>query len=337
MKKTLFSIITLLSVSLSAQTLTQANNAPAANESFSRYQCDSTGVTLGASGTNKLWDFSALATHTTIVTDYAVRSNTNTTYNPADVTVSVAQNGDKSYYKSSATDLKYYGGNFLAGNFSVALTYSNPAVMAIYSMTYNTANSNTITGSMTVNSSFTGTFTGTAGLFADGTGTLVLPSKTFTDVIKVTTSQVINANISNNTVDVIQLTVNYYSVSNPKAAILTIATSTMVSLVGGTNTQTIVTVLKDYTSVGINETEKETIAVTMFPNPANQVANFSTTHNNAFKVTAYDVTGKLVATTVFENNLAKLNVQHLTPGIYLYTVTDKNNQALKTGKFTIEK
>lgn len=338
MKLSLLSIASLLSLTVSAQTLTQANHAPAANESYTRYQCDSTGITLGTSGANQVWNFSSLITHSTVVADYAVRSNTNTAYNPADVTVNVGPNADNYYFKSSTSDLKYYGGNFLVGGFSAVLNFSTPGIAAIYPMNLNSSSSNTVAGTIVINGSFNGTFDGNTGLFADGTGTLVLASKTFNDVIKVTSSQFINATLSIGTATIMQVKVDYYSVGNPKAALVSITTSTIASSLSGTpSSQTVVTVLKDYTTVGLNDLTNENEAFTMYPNPANSVANFHTTNLNAYKVQAYDMTGKIVLSSLFENTISKLNLQGLSNGVYLYTISDKNNQVLKSGKFNVEK
>ena len=337
MKKILLSITTIFSLSVAAQTLTQGLHAPAVGETFTRIQCDSVGISMGTSGASQIWNYASLVTHTAIAIDYAARTNTNTTYNPADVVMNYMPNDNNSYFKSSATDLKYFGGNFVMGTYAVMLNFSTPTIVAKYPMSLNTANSNTVAGTMSINTSITGTFEGNAGFFADGTGTLILPAKTFTDVIKVTSSQIVNATLSSlGTATLTQLTVDYYSVSNPKASLLTISTNTVESI-AGTNTQTFVTILRDYTTVGVNENEKIAIELNVFPNPSSAFVNFNTTSQDAYKTMAYDVTGKLVTTELFENKQCKLNVERLVNGMYLYTVVSKNNQVLSSGKFNIEK
>ncbi len=49
------------------------------------------------------------------------------------------------------------------------------------------------------------------------------------------------------------------------------------------------------------------------------------------------MTGKIVLSSLFENTTSKLNLQGLSNGVYLYTISDKNNQVLKSGKFNVEK
>ena len=103
------------------------------------------------------------------------------------------------------------------------------------------------------------------------------------------------------------------------------------------STQTFVTVLKDYVTVGVKENSKESIELSVFPNPSNSFINFNTASLEASKIIAYDVTGKIVLTEIFENGKVKLDVSNFIGGIYLYTVIDKNNQTLKSGKFNVTK
>ena len=75
----------------------------------------------------------------------------------------------------------------------------------------------------------------------------------------------------------------------------------------------------------------------LFPSPALDELNFFTSKSEFYKVIAYDLTGKLVATEFFELGKSKMNISHLSNGLYLYTVTGKNNQVLTTGKFNVSK
>ena len=337
MKKTLLSFATILNFGLIAQTLTQANHAPAAGDAFKRIQCDSTGVAPGASGAGQNWNFSSLIIHSTITTTYVASTSSNATYNPSDVVMKELKNADNAYFKSSASDLKTYGGNFLSGNISVSLTYTAPAVLATYPMNLNSANSSATGGTISLNNSFTGNFFGTASFVADATGTLALPAKTFTDVIKVTSSQLINATLSVGTVTVTQLNFNYYSIGTSKSPILSISTSTAGSSLAATSSQTIVTVLKDYATVGVNELSKNAIELTVFPNPASSTINFNTTSQEAYQVAIYDLTGKMITNELFEKGHIKTSISSLSNGNYFYVVADKAAQILTTGKFTVSK
>jgi hypothetical protein len=67
------------------------------------------------------------------------------------------------------------------------------------------------------------------------------------------------------------------------------------------------------------------------------VINFNTASLEAFIVIIYDLHGKIVTTETFENGNAKLDVSYLMNAVYLYTVVGKNDQLLKSGRFTVAK
>lgn len=338
MKKILLSFTTLLSLSINAQTLTQANHAPAAGEQFNRIQCDSAGITLGSSGSGQMWNYSTITPHYSIDKNYSASNNTNTNYAPADVMITNNSSGELSFFKSSATDLKYYGGKIIIASYVADLMFSTPAIYAGYPMSLNSASSNTIAGTVSAfGGGITGSFTGNVAYFADGSGTLMLPLKTFTNVLKVTTTQVVNTDLGvAGTATITQLNVDYYAVGEPtKAPVFSISTNTTSSSNGPT-TQTLVTILKNYVNIGINETEKEETSVIVYPNPVSSVAHFTSKNNQSYKVSVFDVTGRIVGNTLFDNNVANFNVEGLKTGVYFYTVLNKSNQPIKSGKFSVE-
>lgn len=337
MKKILLSLAVIISASTQAQTLMESTSVPAPwNPAYTIYQCDSTGVTPGASGAGQTWNFATITTHTNIAKTYVSSFNSNSTYPTAYTHVSASATDD-SYYTSSSNILKYYGGNILINNISVNLVYTSPAIMGKYPMSIGTSTSATVGGSLTVSGSITGTFTGSNALNADATGTLTLPGRIYTDILRVVTSQTLNATLSLGTGTVTQLTYNYYSASASLEPVLSIATSTLQSTLGGTSTQTLVTILKDYVTVGINEALQANAEFSVFPNPSSSLINFNTTNVEASKVVAYDLTGKMIVTELVEFGKAKMNVLSLSNGLYLYTVIGKNNQVLTTGKFNVSK
>ncbi len=336
MKKTLLSLFSILSVAVTAQTLTYANHAPAwGNIPYTIEQCDSLGVTPGSAGAAQTWNFAvtnpkAARTYTT--------SNTlpnNSSYPNANVSVYSALN-DVSYYFSDNNSLKYYGGNLVINAYDLTVKYAQPAILAVYPMSLNTTTTAAISGTISLvlfGFPVNPTFTGTSTVTAEGTGTLVLPAKTFNDAVRVKTSQLLSA--SGATVNLVNY--DYYSVSTSKAPMYSIQTSTIMASGQPTNTQTITTVQKGYQFVGIHEVQSSKIELTVFPNPATTSINFSTSNLDAAKVIAFDVAGNIVATETMEMGKGKMNTSSLSNGIYLYSVLGKDNQVLKTGKFNITK
>jgi hypothetical protein len=55
------------------------------------------------------------------------------------------------------------------------------------------------------------------------------------------------------------------------------------------------------------------------------------------KIKIYDVTGKMIASKNIINNVHQLDVKEFQTGLYLYSVTDKSDRNLKSGKIVISK
>lgn len=336
MKKIILSIFTFIGLASSAQTITEANHAPMNGDRlFSTYQCDSTGINPGGTGAGQTWDFSAYTPHLSTIKTYSTLTSANAAYNPADVSVSSGST-NTNYYRSATTKLNYFGGDLLISSVALNIKYSTPAVVMLYPMSLNSASTSITSGTVNATSPipFSGPFTGTCSVIADATGTLVLPSKTFSNVIRVVTSQTLIASSLGATVNT--LVYDYYSPNDSKAPLFTIDSS-FVSSGLGNSAQKIVTLLKDYDVVSVNENKKTSIELLVFPNPATTFINFSTASLEATKVIAFDMTGKIVATEVMEMGKAKMNIANLASGVYMYQVTNKNNQTLTTGKFNVGK
>lgn len=336
MKKIYLSIVTVLAAfSINAQTLTEANHSLVAGNVFTTYQCDSLAISAGASGAGALWNFASITTHSSIVNNYTAVANSNASYPMPGIAVA-SSTSNISYYKSSPTDLKYYGGNIVVGPVSASLIYTTAAVTAAYPMSLNTT-STSVTGgtiNVTVPLPQAGTFTGNSATIADGTGTLALPNGNFTSVLRVVTSQTINFTAPLATGTVTQLNYDYYDLST-KASLFTISTSTVItSLSPAASSQTIVT-RSVPTTVGIKEKKKSLIDLTVFPNPSSTSVNFTTESLEAKNVLVYDVTGKLVEKTNFVDGKLKLDVSEYTSGVYMYTVIGNANETLKAGKITV--
>jgi len=337
MKKLIQSLFIICSASiLNAQTLTQANHAPAAfNKNFITTQCDSS-ISIGASGIGAVWNYTPVM-RTSITNTFVTASVSNASYPMADVSVSSSPS-NISYYKATATGLNYYGGVITINSIPITINYSNPAKLAQYPFAPVSTVTSAVSGSLTVVGN-NGTFTGNCTVTADASGTLTLGTRVFTNVVRLKTLQVINGTLPApfNSINISQLNYDYYSSSASKAPILSISNSTVSSMIGGTSMQTFATVLKDYLTVSVNETAKTDIELSVFPNPSNSVINFNTASTGVAQVIVYDLQGKIVTTESFENGNIKLYVSHFTNAVYVYTVIGKNNQLLKSGRFTVAK
>lgn len=332
MKKTLLTICLISSLFVKAQ-LTEANHAPTSGDVFGTYQCDSLGLTEGTSGAGSIWNYSAINIHTGLVNNYTSAVSSNTSNAGYLLVSSSLSNG--SYFSSTPSDLKYYGGNITAGTVNATLNYSNPAIVAIYPMNLGSTTTNTVAGSGVVTVLGAVTFTGTSSVIADGTGTLVIGVNTFTNAMRLKTTQVLSINGGLATVTLVNF--EYYSISKSKRPLMTITTSTLASALAAPSSQSLITIQKDYLIVGTSETNNEKYDISVYPNPANSFINFNSNNENIAKIVVFDITGRVIATETILNEKAKMDVTSLNTGIYLYSAFNKNNQQIKTGKFVVNK
>lgn len=323
-----------------AQTLTQNSNSQANGDMYSIYQCDSLNVSPGASGAGAMWNFGTIVPHLSVISNYTTGPSGNAAY-PAGALLTAASLNDQSYHVSSATDLRYYGGNFQIQVVAGTFIYSQPATAAVYPMSLNTASTAPIAGTVNVTSPLAtnGTFTGNSKVLADGSGTLMLPGPlgTFTNVLRVVSSQTVNFTTVSSVSGVITR-VNYdYYTPMIKAPLMTIATFSFTSsLPGSASTQTIVTINKDYNvATGIAKQDVSAAEIQVYPNPASSQVNFAVPGKTAKEVKIFDITGKLVETKVLSEGSLKLDVTAYGKGLYLYSILNLNGETIKTGKITV--
>ena len=74
-----------------------------------------------------------------------------------------------------------------------------------------------------------------------------------------------------------------------------------------------------------------------YPNPASSAVTITSTHENAVNALVFDVTGRMVCSALLNNKTTKIDVSSFENGMYIYIVTDKNNNRLYAGKFNVTK
>jgi|GEM_PF-2951387 len=89
--------------------------------------------------------------------------------------------------------------------------------------------------------------------------------------------------------------------------------------------------------VGIDDKATSDKEVLVYPNPATSAVSIITQNKNAEAVNIYDQNGKLITLASLVNRTAKIDMHSYPGGIYLYSITDKNNAVINAGKFCIEK
>jgi hypothetical protein len=330
----------LMVFAANAQTLTQATHAPANGDTYSTKRADSVNIAPGAAGAGVTWNFANLALYNNKIANYTVSASANPNI-PNGAQMASASANDQSYYMSSATDLRYYGGNFNVGGYGGSLTYTAPAILHVYPMSMNSTSTAVVGGNLNVPSlSISGTYTGTSNTLADGNGTLILPggaAGTYTNVLRVVTSQTLNYNA---TVSGVITKQNYdYYTPGVKMPLLTIAMFSLTAppFISVPTTQTVVTVYKDYlmNTVSIGKNNAADVSLSVFPNPSNSLINFVTADNSVKEVRIFDLTGKLVDTKALTEGSLKLDVSAYAKGVYVYSLLNQSGETVKTGKLTV--
>ncbi len=341
MKKIYLAISTFaFGLAVNAQTLTQTNNAFIAGDLYSTKQCDSLAISPGASGAGASWNFAGITIHHSVLANYTAVASSSPQY-PAGAVAVASGASNQAYFLSSSSDLKYYGGNIAVQSVAASLTYTSGAISAIYPMSLNSASMASIGGSINITSPLplSGTFNGNSTTIADGSGTLTLPGGaqgTYTNALRVVTSQTINYSASSVNGVVNRKNYDYYSPSNMKAPLFSISTITITSNIAAANNQTIVTINKDYlqTITGIDKNKSSVSDLLVYPNPASSMVNFSTENKSVKEVHVFDITGKLVEKQNFDGSL-KLDVSGYNKGLYIYSVLNQNGETVKSGKLTV--
>ncbi len=87
-------------------------------------------------------------------------------------------------------------------------------------------------------------------------------------------------------------------------------------------------------TLGVKEVEND-FNVIAYPNPANSTFVVACENSDARNLEIIDLTGKVIERAAFNDGKVKVDVSKYYTGIYLYSVVDKNNQRVKTNKFTV--
>jgi len=92
----------------------------------------------------------------------------------------------------------------------------------------------------------------------------------------------------------------------------------------------------------INDKNVSNQGVILYPNPAVDYIYISVDTEDAYAVNVYDITGKQVRSLVmqesqngFNKKAATISTANLSNGLYSYTITDKDGNALRAGKLNI--
>ncbi|HRD39548.1 MAG TPA: hypothetical protein PLC65_13020, partial [Bacteroidia bacterium] len=279
MKKLYFSLFTLLVAMGSAQNplLTFANHAPVVGDSYTRTQVDSTGAAALATitGSTSVWTFTTPITRTVTAGWYnavntyspGTAANTSTALTYPAASIAKVNTSDKSFYTTSSSGLEFWGGKITIATVAADFLLSTGVTHAVYPMVF---------GGSATTPAFTGTITsfvmgsisnGSAVVTYDGVGVLNLPGRSFGNVVRLKTRTYFDY-VAGVTGSVTFDNYDYYSLSNSKHPIFSVAASTITSSFGPPSIQFFAYVNADYLAISVEEVSKEVSAFKVFPNPA---------------------------------------------------------------------
>lgn len=312
--------------------LTKAAYEPVAGDAERRKSYDTTNAVPRNTGTNQTWSFTSLATNTLAQTTYSYVT-------PASVPSSTAYAGctlvrtdgnNNEFFKSTTTQYELLGSK----QSSVTLTFTNSAVNAVWPVAYGYSNTDAFGGTAKITSTITltGPVTGSVTTTASGTGTLQLPNgitlnnclqiknelngvASFTIIITP-----ISATITNTSYQ-------YYHASY-KFPVLTVNTTAITTPTAAFNSKNTTVSINDDVFSGINEFTLENL-VTVYPNPANDFINVSFSNNETSKIEIYNQLGETVLTEKIPVTGMKLNISHLSSGVYFLRATVGNKSSVK--------
>jgi hypothetical protein len=305
MKKIYFFAVLLASGNtLFAQSLSRTDVGYTAGENYTMYTSDY--VSPGNSGTGVTWDLSAMTNNSQVTV--ATSTNSGGSFPAANVKLTQS-NGGVIYYNITSSKMEVVGLD--AGG--TVFTYSNPATYMEFPVTtaYNYTDASAATFSV---SGFSFNRSGSIQSEYSGTGTLITPAGTFTNVVRIKSTQTNTDTYSGGTINSSIIAYNWYKAGVHHEL------ANVSDITGSSTSQSAY-----YTSVPANLglEESELIHLFLFPNPSN-----GTIYVNSDEVISsieiYQLSGELAMTQAVNNTSSEMNLSNLNSGMYLVKVYGKN-------------
>lgn len=305
MKKVYFFAALLLSGNtLFAQNLTRSDIGYTAGENYTMYASDY--VNPGTSGTGVTWDLSAMTNNSQITV--ATSANSGGSFPTANVKLTQS-NGGVIYYNITNSKMELVGLNASGTVFN----YSNPATYMQYPVTTAYNYTDAFAASFTV-SGLNFNRTGSIQAEYSGTGTLITPEGTFTNVVRIKSTQTNTDTYSGGTINSSIVAYNWY-----KAGVHHELAN--VSLITGTSTSQSAYYTDVPANLGLEESEL--INLLVFPNPSNGTIHINSDEQiNTIEV--YQLSGELAAQQTVNNTSSEMDLSGLNSGMYLMKVYGQN-------------
>lgn len=307
-KITLLSTL-FLNVLIFAQPVLNQSDIAGLNIDSSLYTSQVNAGNVGNAGANQIWNFSSLTLTPQGTSTVAVEASApfSANFPSANFYVTSYTLGNTSvffgYYLLNSTKLEVLG---TSSDTAVQNSFTNPRTAFIFPFTFNSTFTDTyqISSAAAINS--------TSSIY-DAYGTLTTAFGTFTDVIRIKTT------------DGISISYNWFQV-NPYRELLSANTNSI-------NTTINYNVRNNNVLATIPNNINDNFAI--FPNPTNgeftiKNVDFS---NNEFFANVYDIRGnQIIKNEKIDSNSKILNIKDYASGLYFIKITDANNAILYSDK-----
>jgi len=318
-------------------TLTAAGTNPVIGNSFAYTGTSAFGP--GPSGAGQTWNFSTISGTLGGPSNCVTVASTpnGASFPSANIAFNNTSSSNYSYFKTSSTAYQNYGNVTSSG---VVMSYSNPEDFLRFPFAY--TNSYTDPWSVTfVNSGFTFYRTGTTTVTADGYGTLIIPSGTYSNVMRVHFVQTYqdSADFGGTPYIISYSNDEYLWYSNSTHAALA-ATFNFTSTPGSSGSAGFYL----GSPVGIDEISGLLSDFNVYPNPAvNELTiDFNLLESAAYTVNVYNSLGQSVIAPAIAEETAvgtktiRMDVSGLPEGIYFSEVVLDNGSRISR-QFVVSK
>ncbi|MFN3939805.1 MAG: T9SS type A sorting domain-containing protein, partial [Chitinophagales bacterium] len=285
-------------------------------DTYTQTQWSATGFDIGASGANVTWDFSDI----TITGPAVVSKNVNpaaTPYGGAFGLATIAVTTDDlnySYFQVTPAAINNLG----AGTAAAVVSYSNPETILTFPLTYD-SNSDDTFSAMFTSLGYGFERSGTSEMEADAYGTLILPTGTYSNVLRVKLKE-LYSDVSIGLPVTITIDYNfesyYWFAEGILGPILYYGNLETTTIAGSETAE--VGFLNDDAVAAIHSNSLPETLINVYPNPATENVFIDNLSGVPFeKMYLYDITGQLILSEPVGNpKQMALNVVQLPAGIY---------------------
>jgi hypothetical protein len=298
---------------------------------FYYYDCQTGGVAPGGTGANVTWNFSGLTATSNTIT-HAILSPSAI---PSSSIFPSANMIEKYSDGTIIYNMKTAGGNFCVGvqdttsNFT--MNYSNSLLTSKRPITYGTTVVDTFANSFAA-SGFNFIGKGTCTVTGDGYGTLVLPTKTFSNVLRVKVLQFEKDSMTQFGSVSTSTFVTFMWFDGLNVNPLLSIDSLNSSSPGAPNIKTVKYIINDAANTtGIKHYEEQ-VRFNFYPNPVRNELIVISDHKVNIEIT--NAFGQIIKTLTMDSGRDKIVMEDYASGIY--TLTYKTETISKAQKFVIQ-